>query len=118
MEPLELVGAAAVPAVLIGFGISLHGQRVLAPGSDRRSVLIASVIKVFLMPLVAWVIGSAFALPPEVLRAVVVMAALPVAQNVFNYAQQYDASVVVARDSIFITTIGSIPVLLIASVVL
>ncbi|MFI8634155.1 AEC family transporter [Microbacterium sp. NPDC077663] len=70
------------------------------------------------MPLVAWVIGSAFALPPEVLRAVVVMAALPVAQNVFNNAQQYDASVAVTSDSIFITTIGSIPVLLIASVVL
>ncbi|WP_460802612.1 AEC family transporter [Microbacterium sp. GXF6406] len=118
MEPFALVGAAAVPAVLIGFGISLHGQRVLAPGSNRRDVLIASAIKILVMPLAAWAIGSAFALPSDVLRAVVVMAALPVAQNVLNYAQRYDASVVLARDTIFITTIGSIPVLLFASVIL
>lgn len=118
MAPFEIVGAAAVPAVLIGFGISLHGQRVLAPGPDRRGVLIASAIKIFIMPIAAWAIGSALALPPDVLRAVVVMAALPVAQNVLNYAQRYSASVVVARDSIFITTIGSIPVLLLASVIL
>lgn len=118
MEPFELVGAAAVPAVLIGFGISLHGQRVLAPGMNRRDVIVASAIKLIVMPLVAWAIGSALSLPPDVLRAVVVMAALPVAQNVLNYAQRYDASVILARDTIFITTLGSIPVLVLASVLL
>ena len=33
MEPFRLVGAATVPVVLIGFGMSLHGQRPLAPGT-------------------------------------------------------------------------------------
>jgi len=118
MEPVELVGAAAVPSVLIGFGISLHGQRVLAPGTNRRDVILASVIKIVVMPVVALAIGSALALPPDALRAVVLMAALPAAQNVLNYAQRYDASVVLARDTIFITTLGSIPILLLSSVFL
>ncbi len=46
------------------------------------------------------------------------MAALPVAQNVLNYAQRYNQSVIPARDAIFITTLGSIPVLLVVSTLL
>lgn len=116
MEPFELVGAAAVPSVLIGFGISLCGRPVLAPETNRRDVILASAIKLVVMPFVAWAVGSVLSLPPDVLRAVVVMAALPVAQNVLNYAQRYDASVVLARDTIFITTLGSIPILVLSSV--
>ena len=38
MEPFRLIGGAAVPVVLIAFGISLHGRRPLAPGSSRPLV--------------------------------------------------------------------------------
>ena len=53
MEPFRLIGGAAVPVVLLAFGISLHGQRPLAPGSSRRDVLLASAIKLAFMPVVA-----------------------------------------------------------------
>jgi malonate transporter and related proteins len=50
--------------------------------------------------------------------AVVVLAALPTAQNVFNYADRYDVDVVLARDAVLVSTLASLPVLLLLSVVL
>ena len=38
--------------------------------------------------------------------------ALPTAQNVFTHAVRYDRGVILARDTIFITTLLSVPVLI------
>jgi malonate transporter len=119
MEPFRLVGAAAVPLVLIGFGMSLHGQRLLVPGSGRRDILTASTIKLAVMPLVAWVFGRfVFDLDAEQLFAVVVLAGLPTAQNIFVFAQRYERGVILARDTVLITTIGSVPVLVLVALLL
>jgi predicted permease len=42
-----------------------------------------------------------------------VIAALPTAQNVFNFAVRYDRGVILARDTIFVTTLLSVPAVLI-----
>jgi predicted permease len=118
VDPLHLVANACVPIMLISFGISLHGQRVLATRGRRADVLIASTLKLLVMPLVAWLLALAFSLPAEQVLIVVVLAALPTAQNVFNYAQRYDVGEIISRDTIFITTIGCIPVLLLATLLL
>ena len=117
MEPFRIIGAAMVPAVLIAFGMSLHGQRPLAAGTARRDVLLASAIKLALMPAVAWLLGQfVFALDRPALFAVVVLAALPTAQNVFTYAQRYERGVTLARDVVLITTVlAPIPLLLAAA---
>ncbi|HEY1105622.1 MAG TPA: AEC family transporter [Agromyces sp.] len=113
LDPIELIGHAAVPLMLISFGMSLNGQRMLAAGSGRRDVLLAATLKLIGMPLVAWLLGAyVFGLDGQALYAVTVLAALPTAQNVFNYAQRYDTAEIVARDTVFITTIGCLPVLL------
>ena len=112
MEPFRNVGAAAVPLVLIAFGMSLHGTRLLAPGSGRRDIVIASAVKLAVMPLIAWVFGRfVFGLDQEHLFAAVVLAGLPTAQNIFVFAQRYERGVTLARDTVLITTIGSVPVL-------
>ena len=119
MEPFRLVGAAMVPVVLIGFGMSLHGQRPLAPGTARRDVLLVSALKLVAMPLVAWSVGHLlFGLEGEKLFAVTVLAALPAAQNVFNYAQRYERGEILARDVVLITTLLSVPVLLVVAALL
>ena len=119
MEPFRIVGAAAVPLVLIGFGMSLHGQRPLAPGSGRSDVVIATVLKLGVMPFVAWLLGAfVFHLDAEHLFAVVVLATLPTAQNIFVYAQRYGRGQVVARDTILITTVGAVPVLVLIAALL
>jgi malonate transporter len=38
LEPFVLIGGAAVPVVLIAFGMSLAGQRPLSAGSGRREI--------------------------------------------------------------------------------
>ena len=119
MEPFRIVGAAAVPVVLIAFGMSLHGRKLLAPGSGRRDILLASAIKLAVMPLIAWLFGRfVFGLDHDQLFAAVVLAGLPTAQNIFVHAQRYDRGVTLARDTVLITTIGSVPVLVLAAFLL
>lgn len=113
LEPFRLIGAAAVPIVLIAFGMSLRDQRPLAPGSGRAAILAASALKLAFMPAVAWALGSfVFVLRPAELFAVVVLAALPTAQNVFTYAQRYEVGETVARDSAVVTTLAALPILM------
>jgi predicted permease len=119
LEPFSLIGAAAVPVVLLSFGMSLHGQRILGAGSNRRDVVVATAIKLLVMPVVAWAAGEfIFGLQGKALFVVVALAALPTAQNVLNYAQRYDRGEILARDTVLITTIGSIPVLVVAAALL
>ena len=119
LEPIELIGHAAVPLMLIAYGLSLHGQRLLEPGTGRRDVLLATVLKLVAMPVVAWALGRfVFGLEGVELYAVTVLAALPTAQNVFNFAQRYETAEIVARDTVFLTTIGSVPALLATALLL
>jgi predicted permease len=112
LEPALLVANACVPILLISYGISLHGQRVLADAGRRGEVLIASALKLIAMPAAAWTLATLFGLSAHEVLVVTVLAALPTAQNVFNYAQRYTVGEAVARDTIFLTTLGSVPVLL------
>ncbi len=119
MAPLELLGGAAIPMMLLAFGMSLHGERLLKAGSGRKRVVAASVIKVAVMPVVAYLFGRfIFELDAAELFAVVTIAALPTAQNIFNFAARYDRGVVVTRDTVLLTTIVSVPVLLVIAVLL
>lgn len=119
MEPFHLIGAAAVPTVLLLFGMSLHGRRILQPGSGRRDVLLAVALKSVAMPLTAWAVGAfVIGLEGLPLFAVVVLAALPTAQNVFNYALRYERAVPVARDAVLISTVLSVPALIVIAALL
>lgn len=119
LGPFELLGGAAVPVVLLAFGMSLHGQKLLQAGSGRRDVLVASAIKLVGMPVAAWILGRfVFGVHGHPLFVVVALAALPAAQNVFNYASRYSRGEIIARDTVLITTIGSIPVLVVVAALL
>ncbi|MFO7689013.1 MAG: AEC family transporter [Cryobacterium sp.] len=119
LAPLDLLGGAAIPLVLLSFGMSLHGQRLMKAGTARTPVLVASVIKIILMPVVAYIFGhSVFGLTGEQLFAVVTFSALPTAQNIYNFAARYDRGVVVTRDVVLLTTLGSVPVLLLVAALL
>ena len=119
VEPFRLLGAAAVPTVLFVFGLSLHGRRILEPGSGRRDVLLAVILKSIVMPLVAWGLGAlAFGLDGVALFTVVVLAALPTAQNVYTYAARYQTAMPLARDSGLITTALAVPILIVVAALL
>jgi malonate transporter and related proteins len=119
LQPFSLVGAAAVPIVLMSFGMSLHGAAPLRDRATRTDVVLAASIKLVVMPVVAYVLARfAFGLGEHDVFVLTTLAALPAAQNVFNYAQRYDAGVVLARDAVLISTIGSVPVLVVIAALL
>lgn len=119
LAPLELIGGAAIPMVLMSFGMSLHGQRLLRKGTGRKQVLVATVIKVAVMPVIAYLLGRfVFHLGDPELFAVVAVSALPTAQNIFNFSARYDRAVIVTRDTVLLTTMASIPALLVIAALL
>ncbi|GAA4748416.1 AEC family transporter [Amnibacterium soli] len=119
LEPLRLLGGASVPLMLSAFGLSLFGARPLAAGEGRVDVLLASFLKAIGMPLVAWAVGAlVLHLPAAELHASVVLAGLPTAQNVLNFASRYGTGIPIARDTGLITTIAAVPVLLVVSLLL
>ena len=111
--PLTLIGGMAVPCMLLAYGISLRlGPR---PGAGEPPIQVATLVslKLVVQPIAAYLIGAYVAglVGPDLL-AVTVIAALPTAQNVFTFAMRYDRGVILARDTIFVATVLSVPVIL------
>ncbi len=119
LEPVQNLAQMAIPAMLLAYGISLIGARPFAADDGYRALTVAaSSVKLLLMPLVAAGVGSLLGLSGAELFAVVVMAALPTAQNVFVAASRYAAAENLARDTVLVTTVGTVAVLLAVSAVL
>ncbi|NLA64631.1 MAG: AEC family transporter [Leucobacter sp.] len=118
MAPVEMLGAASIPMVLLSFGISLQGQRALEPGSGRAAVLTGSAIKLLVMPAIAWALSIAFGLSAHEVFVATIIAALPTAQNVYNYAATYRRAEIQVRDTVFITTFASLPVVAVLALLL
>ena len=111
--PLTLIGGMAVPCMLLAYGISLRlGPR---PGAGEPPIQVATLVslKLVVQPIAAYLIGAYVAglVGPDLL-AVTVIAALPTAQNVFTFAMRYNRGVILARDTIFVATLLSVPVIL------
>ena len=71
------------------------------------------------MPLAAWAVARfGFGLDGIELLGVVVMAALPTAQNVFLFASQFRMPITLVRDVIFVGAVLSLPVVLLVAVLL
>ncbi|WP_104111065.1 AEC family transporter [Arthrobacter sp. N199823] len=110
-EPLHLIAGAAIPAILIAFGMSLGTSRPLNPADGRRpDILVATGFKLILHPVIAYLLGHfALGMDGAALFAVVVAASLPAAQNVYVTAQRYQVGVAVAKDTVLLTTVLAIP---------
>lgn len=113
LEPLRALASFAIPGMLLAFGISLIGSAPLSRDAGyRRLTLLATAAKLVLMPTIALGAGLALGLRSEALFAVVVMAALPTAQNVFVAASRFRTGEILARDTVLVTTVGTVLVLL------
>jgi predicted permease len=114
LEPVHLIGGAAIPAMLMAFGMSLNGSKPLQADAGRRTdALLASGFKLFVHPAIAYVFARfALGLDGAALFAVVVTSALPTAQNVFVAASRYKAGLTVAKDTVLITTVVAVPAMI------
>lgn len=110
--PVELLAAMAVPSMLIAFGISLRRGPRPAAGTSAGHVGLLVALKALVQPAVALAVGAlAFGLRGQALLAVVVIGALPTAQNIFTYAVRYGREVHLSRDVILLSTVVSVPVM-------
>ncbi|MBM6620796.1 AEC family transporter [Micrococcaceae bacterium RIT802] len=108
--PLEMLGHSSIPLLLILFGMGMHGQKPLTDRTVRSDVVLSLAVKLLFMPAVAWAIGHlVFGVSGTALFGVVVMAALPTAQNVYLFSAQFRMPVTAARDVIFLSSILSLP---------
>ncbi|MEV0301211.1 AEC family transporter [Streptomyces prasinus] len=119
MDPLTLIGNMAVPAVLLAFGISLRGSAPPLRSGERGPVLLAVALKSVGQPVVAWALAvGVFGLRGAQLLDVVVTSALPAAQNLFTYASSYRVGETLAREAVLVSTLLSVPVLVVVAAVL
>lgn len=119
MDPLTLIGNMSVPAVLLAFGISLCGSTMPGRGTERGPVFLSVALKSVGQPVVAWALAvGMFGLRGAQLLDVVVTSALPAAQNLYTYASRYRVAEGLARDSILVSAVLSVPVLVVAAALL
>ncbi|WP_017199529.1 AEC family transporter [Arthrobacter sp. M2012083] len=120
LEPIHLIGGAAIPAMLMSFGMSLNGSKPLQKTAGRRlDTLLASGFKLIVHPLIAYLFARfALGMDGHALFAVVVTSALPTAQNVFVAANRYQAGITVAKDTVLITTIVAVPAMIAVALLL
>lgn len=106
--PLSMLGGLAVPTMLVAFGVSLRLGPLPGKAGRTAEMVVDSALKVLVHPLLALALARIAGLDHTATVAVVVLAGLPTAQNVFTHAVRYDTDVPLARDVVFITSIASI----------
>ncbi|GAB3537683.1 AEC family transporter [Arthrobacter tecti] len=117
--PIEMLGQASIPLLLVVFGMSLRGQRPLAQRSLRADVVLGTVVKLAVMPVIAWLVAYyLFAVEGTALLGVVAMAALPTAQNVFLFSSQFGLKVTLVRDIILVSSLLALPAVLLVALLL
>lgn len=117
--PVTMIGNMAVPAMLIAYGISLRLGPLPGQGEPKVQIGYIVVLKLIVQPLVGFLMSRyVLHLDPHAVLAVTVVAALPTAQNVFTHSVRYDRGIILARDSIFVTTVLSLVVLVVIAALL
>ena len=112
MQILQYLAQGTVPIVLLALGVSLR------PGSlkgDPRPIAIASVLKLFIVPLVAYAVARELGLHGDLLHVTVLQCAMPTAVMASVYAAQSDLDGDKAVGIVFLTTVLSavtVPLLL------
>ncbi|HEY3559627.1 MAG TPA: AEC family transporter, partial [Kribbella sp.] len=118
MRPIDLVAAAAVPVALVAYGLSLSAGTKDSI-TVRRDVVLAVALKTVVQPLTAYAAARwLLDLHGPALLAPTLLAALPTAQNVYVYAVQYRASRTLARSAVLLSTLLSIPVMILIATLL
>ena len=117
-SPLELLAGAAIPLMLMSYGAALRLSPPVGRTGHNREVVVAAVLKMAVMPVVAWAVAVGLGLDGQVLLGVVITAALPTAQNIFLHATRYRVGEDVARETILVTTLASLPVALLVALLL
>ncbi|WP_075997551.1 AEC family transporter [Salaquimonas pukyongi] len=104
--PVDMLATAAIPAALVGLGAAL--TRYQLKSEIAESLMVAS-LSLVLHPAIAFAITHLwFGLPADLVRAAVVVAAMPPGLNVYIFAAMYNRAVSLSASAILVTTSLSI----------
>lgn len=105
-KTLAFLGQAGPPAGLFALGATLGQRRV---GGQRRPAAAMISMKLFLHPLLAWlVVTRLFGLDPVASHVVLLFAACPVGANVYVFAAHYRTAVETSATAILFSTAVSL----------
>lgn len=102
---VDIAGAGAIPMVLLSLGIQLGRMGKL---HLTRAVLTASVLRVLVLPPLAWGVGRLVGLAGLPLQSLVLACAMPTAVNVLMIAMEYDADAESVASTVALTTFASV----------
>ena len=109
IEPAEafflMMSQAVVPAALFGIGGALNEYKL---SENWKQALVASLIKLFLHPLIAYVLMIwVLHIPMDIARYGILLSAMPAGVNVYVFATYYNRGTSVAANTILIATVAS-----------
>lgn len=109
--PIERLAAVAVPIMMMSIGASFATASL--PKLNRSIVPLATavVMQLLVAPLLTFALARLVGLAGDTLLAVMALSTIPTANNVFNYAHRYDVGIILSRDTVLITVILSMPLL-------
>lgn len=110
--PVELVAEAGSAVVLIAFGASIYGKRLKLSNRTGYMALYSTFGKVVIQPLIALGVAYCLGMRGESMMAVVVMAALPTANNAFVIATRAKVDPKGTQETILLTTACSLPMVI------
>jgi predicted permease len=103
---MAFLGGAASPTALFALGLYLAANLRIQRPVEAASL---SVLKLAVHPALVWlVLGQGLGMAAPVLAPFVLLAAMPVASNVFVIAQAYDTAPKLAADAVTLSTIASL----------
>jgi predicted permease len=106
MAAIDIVAASALPAALFGLGGAL--TRYTLRGDIGVVAMVAS-LTLILFPGIAWLLSLILFLPEPMMRAVVVLAAMPPGMNAYLFAIMYQRAESAAAGAILLATAVSVP---------
>jgi malonate transporter and related proteins len=104
-EALDMLIRAALPSALFGLGGVISRYRI---EGDLPTILFTLSLSLLLHPAIAWGLGSAFRLPEDAFRSVVVTAAMAPGANAYLFAAMYGRAMRVAASCVLLGTALSI----------
>jgi len=103
---LELIARAALPVALFALGAVLVKYKI---SSSLGEISMISINMLILHPVIAYVVGRyIFELSDDLLKVVVLMAAMPPGMNAYAFADLYDRAKGIAASSVMIATALSV----------
>ncbi|MCQ2383036.1 MAG: AEC family transporter [Clostridia bacterium] len=105
MKWVNMISKTAIPIIMLTLGMQLY--EVIGKKINWSEIAFASVVKLLVAPLIAWVLCGLFPISPLLKSIVIIMTAMPSAANTTIYAIQYGSDPQYVSACTFATTILS-----------